>query len=178
MSQIPPEKWWEFFDRFTRIDEELAVIIKQNNEIINLLRFIAGKPSQIISPPTSPAPAPTVAPSAPAPAVLGTKENPLYTVPILNDDYRILSIDLSVKHVDKPLGLEAMGIVATSMTIIQADSDFYYKLNDARREPVFVPKGSYNIIESDFRITEIYITNEVGSGYAKFRIEFPTEVIL
>lgn len=39
---VPESKWYEFSDLFTRVDEELAVIIQQLNAVIKLLVAIAG----------------------------------------------------------------------------------------------------------------------------------------
>ena len=95
------------------------------------------------------------------------KITPVLTQEVKHKNYKNFTIDLSVAHTDEPLGLRDLGIVADTMTIIRADSTFYYKLNSTRNDPTPAEKGQ---TEEQFEIEEIYITNSAGSGQAIIRI--------
>jgi len=53
------------------------------------------------------------------------------------------------------------------MTIIRADSAFTYRLNSASNDATPAEKG---LMEDQFEIEEIYVTNEALSGKAIIRI--------
>ena len=144
-AKVPEEKWWDFFDRITRIDDELAVIINQLNAI---LKQLGG-----------------------APAVVETGvAKPVVTRPVYADAYKIYTIDLTVAHTDYPLGLKDDNIVATSMTVTKVDSAFSYKVNDKSGNAIEAALGGGF---DAFLIKEIYITNAASSGAGKIMILFP-----
>ena len=92
---------------------------------------------------------------------------PVLTQEIKHKNYKNFTIDLSVAHTDYPLGLRDMGIIADTMTVIKADSDFSYKLNSTANDPTPAEKGQ---MEDQFEIEEIYITNAAASGEAIIRV--------
>lgn len=92
---------------------------------------------------------------------------PVLTQEVKHKNYKNFTVDLSEAHVDMPLGLMDMGIIADTMTIIRADSPFYYKLNSTSNDATPAEKGQ---VEDQFEIEEIYITNEAASGQAIIRI--------
>ncbi len=145
--KIPPEKWYDVFDRFTSIDERIGVVIEQLNTIIKLL---SGKPISV--------------------ATERVVEEPVVVRPVYADSYNVYTIDLSVEHSDMPLGLRDNNIIAVSMTILRADSSFSYKLNSKASESL---PGEVGSGFDDFLIREIYISNSAASGVAEILITYP-----
>ena len=86
---------------------------------------------------------------------------PTLTQEVKDRGYKNFTIDLSTAHTDAPLGLRALGVIATSMTIIRADDTFDYKLNSPSNDATPAEKG---LEEDQFEIEEIYITNSASSG--------------
>jgi hypothetical protein len=88
--------------------------------------------------------------------------------------YKNFTIDLGTARTREPLGLRDLGIVANTMTIIKADSPFYYILNDPSNDPTPAEKG---FTEDQFDIEEIYITNEAATGEAIIRVNWTPYLI-
>ena len=146
---IPKEKVIQIMDTFTRIDEELAVIILQNNRIIQLLETIA--------------------------AVSGRVEKPVVvTEKRRANRYKVYVVDLSVARNDEPLGLKDDGIVGWSMTIMRADAPFKYKINSKGHDALDASVGN---LHEDWEIEEIYITNSAATAgsYGVIYVEWGEE---
>jgi hypothetical protein len=92
---------------------------------------------------------------------------PTLTQEVKGRGYRNFEIDLSTARTNEALGIRRLGIVADTMTIIRADSAFTYRLNSASNDATPAEKG---LVEDQFEIEEIYITNEALSGKAIIRI--------
>jgi hypothetical protein len=99
-----------------------------------------------------------------------TPVTPMLTQEIKDRIYRNFIVDLSVAHTDVPLGIRGMGIVATSITVIQVDSAFSYKINTASNDPTPVTTSDKGMSETEFEIEELYITNAALSGQAIIRV--------
>lgn len=96
------------------------------------------------------------------------------TQEIKDRQYRNFPLDLSVARSNIELGLRNMGIVATSMTIIRADSPFTYRLNSAGNDDTPAEKG---LQETEFEIEEVYITNTAQTGQAIIRVVWNPQLI-
>ena len=92
---------------------------------------------------------------------------PTLTQEVKDRGYRNIEIDLSTARTNEALGLRKLGIIADTMTIIRADSAFTYRLNSASNDATPAEKG---LMEDQFEIEEIYVTNEALSGKAIIRI--------
>ena len=84
-------------------------------------------------------------------------------------EYRVFTIDLTVAHTDEPLGLAAAGVVARNLDIHLAESAFSIKLNKVDADVIACEKG-LNI--SNFRMTEIYYSNEAATGEGKIFVSW------
>ena len=133
--QIPREHWYQIIDVFTRIDELLETLIKQNNEIINLLRSIQVQPS-----------------IGGEPIIVRRKRA---------NTYKVYVLDLSIARNDYALGLMENGIIASSLTVIRADAPFQIKLNSKGHDSI---DASVGLSFSDWEIREVYITNSAASS--------------
>lgn len=98
-----------------------------------------------------------------------TRIKPTLTQEIKDRIYRNFIVDLSVARTDAPLGIRSMGIVATSVTVIQVDSAFNYKINTASNDSTPVTTSDKGMSETEFEIEELYITNAALSGQAIIR---------
>lgn len=98
-----------------------------------------------------------------------TKVMPTLTQEVKDRIYRNFIVDLTVAHANTPLGIKAMGIVATSITVIQVDSSFSYRINDEANDSTPVTTSDKGMSETEFEIEEIYITNNAASGQAIIR---------
>jgi hypothetical protein len=94
---------------------------------------------------------------------------PTLTQEVKDRIYRNFIVDLTVAHANTPLGIKAMGIVATSITVIQVDSSFSYRINDEANDSTPVTTSDKGMSETEFEIEEIYITNNAASGQAIIR---------
>jgi hypothetical protein len=92
---------------------------------------------------------------------------PTLTQEVKDRGYRNIEIDLSTARTNEALGIRRLGIVADTMTIIRADSAFTYRLNSASNDETPAEKG---LIEDQFEIEEVYVTNEALSGKAIIRV--------
>ena len=98
-----------------------------------------------------------------------TRVRPTLTQEVKDRIYRNFIVDLTVAHTDFPLGIRGMGIVATSITVIQVDSAFNYRINTASNDSTPVTTSDKGMQETEFEIEELYITNAALSGQAIIR---------
>ncbi|MCR6691587.1 MAG: hypothetical protein MRT15_04285 [archaeon YNP-LCB-003-016] len=155
--EIPRHQWYQLIDIFTRVDEQLEVLIKQIDYTNKLLEGIAKSLGAAVRPPTEAILAP------PAPAVTTVEE-------VLNNRYKVFKLDLSVARNNEPLGLRDMGIVAKSAVVTRLDSPASWRRNDPTTgEPEELYTG-YRV--DNFAIEELYITNDVGTGYLTIVVEW------
>jgi hypothetical protein len=98
-----------------------------------------------------------------------TRITPTLTQEIKDRIYRNFIVDLTAAHTDLPLGIRGLGIVATSITVIQVDSAFSYKINRASNDSTPVTTSDKGLSETEFEIEELYITNAALSGQAIIR---------
>lgn len=108
------------------------------------------------------------------PAPPTSELTPVLTQEIKDYEYRNYVIDLTIAHTDSPLGLIQLNVVADSMTIIEADSAFSYRLNSVSNDPTNAVTG---MKEDQFEIREIYITNLAAIGNAVIRIVWNPRLI-
>jgi len=81
--------------------------------------------------------------------------------PVFNR-YEHFEIDLTQAHENAPIGIsQKIGRPVSFMVIIQADDDFYYRLNSPTAPSL---KGQLGIREELMEINEIYITNQPSSN--------------
>jgi len=153
--QVPVHKWFEWIDKFSRIDDLLAVMIRQNNAVIRLLQKIAGVPVTLPTP-TPPAPIEVKITALAPEAILRTREEP-------DKDYKVFEIKLDVAHTNEPLKL---GRKARYIQIARKDADFTYKLNDASKDPVPATLGGGMTEFPGMEITEFYYSNAVAAAGA------------
>jgi len=88
--------------------------------------------------------------------------------------YRNFTIDLSTARTNEALGLRKLGIVADTMTIAKADSAFTYRINSASNDETPAEKG---MVEDQFEIEELYITNSALTGTAIIRVNWNPRLI-
>jgi len=151
-TEIPPHKWYQLLDIFTRIDEQLEVLIKQIDYTNSLLRSILTSLGGI-APPTIPEIAVT------------TKVETA-----LNNRYKVFTLDLSVPRTDVPLGILDLGVVANTATVVRLDSPAYWRRNDPKTGDLEELSEGY-VIEN-YEIRELYITNPAGAGYLTVVVEW------
>jgi hypothetical protein len=99
---------------------------------------------------------------------------PTLTQEVKNSGYRNFELDLSTARTNEELGLRKMRIVADTMTIIRADSPFDYRINSASNDATPAEKG---LVEDQFEIEELYITNSALSGKAIIRVNWNPRLI-
>jgi len=112
---------------------------------------------------------PLAKPPLPTPGLV-----PVLTQEIQDKQYRNFTIDLTTAHTNLQVGLQPLGIVADSMTIIQADSAFTYTLNATSNDATPAKTGQR---ETEFIITEIYVTNAALTGQAVLRVVWNPNLI-
>jgi len=152
--RIPEHKWYQLIDAFTRIDEELEVLIKQVDYTNALLRSILTAIGGI------------------APPTITFPEMPVATrVEIApNNKYKVFKLDLSVPRTDEPLGIMDIGVLVNTATVVRMDSPAYWRRNDPRTGDLEELSVGYRV--SNFQIRELYITNPAGSGYLTVIVEW------
>jgi hypothetical protein len=152
--RIPEHKWYQLIDAFTRMDEELEVLIKQVDYTNALLRSILTALGGI------------------APSTITVPETPVVTrVEIVpNNRYKVFKLDLSVPRTDEPLGILDMGVLVNTATVVRMDSPAYWRRNDPRTGDLEELSVGYHV--NNFQIRELYITNPVGSGYLTVIVEW------
>ena len=151
---IPRRQWYQLIDIFTRIDELLEVLVKEVDYTNRLLSRLVGIPPP---PPTIPTPVIEVP--------------PVTTVEVaLNNRYKVFNLDLSIPRKDEPLGIRDLGVVANCATVVRMDSPAYWRRNDPRTGDLEELRLGYEVY--NFRIEELYITNEAGEGYLTIVIEW------
>lgn len=79
--------------------------------------------------------------------------------------YMQVTIDLSVAHTDKSLGLEGNGVTYLWVAIEQADSPFTYKLDGKGNSPLI---GAVGASFAQHEFSEVYVTNAAAVGLAVF----------
>jgi hypothetical protein len=157
--QIPQHRWYQLLDLFTRVDEELELMIKLQDRTNKLLEALISALGALPPPQITP----EIQVTAPAPAVSTV-------APAMNNRYKVFTLDLSVARTNQPLGLTDMGIVANYAVVVQMDSQAYWRRND----PVTgdLEKLSLGYTVENFEIRELYITNDAGSGSLVILIEW------
>lgn len=80
---------------------------------------------------------------------------------------KLLHVDLSVAHKDHPLGLKATGVTYLWLTVEKAGSPFTFKLNEKTGDPF---TGAVGVSLEQHEFTEVYVTNEVGTGEAIIQV--------
>lgn len=100
---------------------------------------------------------------------------PVPSEEILDDDYDVFEVDLSVPHTDYAVGLKEAGILANTMTIDEAPSEFFFKINKPSKRPLRAVVGKkFELMP----IQEIYVTNPPGMGIAKIVVTFKRKYAL
>jgi hypothetical protein len=157
--QIPQHKWYQLLDLFTRVDEELELMIKLQDRTNKLLEALISALGALPPPQVTP----EIQVTAPAPAVSTV-------APVMNNRYKVFTLDLSVARANVPLGLTDQGIVANYAVVVQMDSQAYWRRND----PVTgdLEKLSLGYTVENFEIRELYISNDAGSGSLVILIEW------
>jgi hypothetical protein len=144
---IPQHRWYQLHDIFTRIDEQLEVLIKQVDRTNRLLEGI----SKALGVPT-------------VPTVVTRVEE------ALNNRYKVYKLDLSIARADEPLGIRDLGVVAKSATVTRLDSPASFRRNDPITGELEELSVGYHI--DNFEIEELYVTNAVGTGYLTIVVEW------
>jgi hypothetical protein len=157
--QIPQHKWYQFLDALTRVDEELELMIKLQDRTNKLLEALISSLGALPPPQVTP----EIQVTAPAPAISTV-------APVMNNRYKVFTLDLSIARTNQPLGLIDQGIVANYAVVVQMDSQAYWRRND----PVTgdLEKLSLGYTIENFEIKELYITNDAGSGSLVILIEW------
>ena len=155
--EIPRHQWYQLIDTFTRVDEQLEVLIKQIDYTNKLLEGIAKSLGAAVRPPTEVILAPT------APAVTTVEE-------ALNNRYKVFKLDLSVARDNEPLGLRDLGIIAKSAVVTKLGSPASWRRNDPRMGDLEELYEGYRI--DNFEIEELYITNPAGTGQLIIVVEW------
>jgi hypothetical protein len=145
---IPRHQWYQLLDIFTRMDEQLEVMIKLQDRTNRLLESIARSLGAMPTAPT---------------AVTVVEE-------ALNNRYKVFKLDLSIARDNQPLGLSDMGIVAKSVTVTRLDSPASWRRNDPILGEVEELSVGYHV--SNFEIRELFITNAAGTGYLTIVLEW------
>ena len=96
------------------------------------------------------------------------------SAPLLPNRYKIFRVDLTEAHEDKALGLREVLIETDApyvsyMTILEAPSPFTFKVNSTDMDDINAVVG---VEWEDFEITEIFVTNTVGTGTALIQVEW------
>lgn len=80
------------------------------------------------------------------------------------------TIDLTVAHIDEPLGLEMPNTVYLWLSVEKADSPFSFILKQTSKlkSNPFIGTEGANLDQHEF--TEVYITNSVSSGIAIIQV--------
>jgi len=102
------------------------------------------------------------------------EQTPILTQEVKDYEYRNFTVSLSVANVNLPLGLLQLGIVADSLTIIQADSAFTYTMNNTKNDATAASVGQK---EDQMEIREVYINNAALSGNAVIRVVWNPRLI-
>jgi hypothetical protein len=144
---IPRHRWYQIEDIFTRIDEQLEVVIRLLDRTNRLLESIAA--------------ALGAAPGLPA--VTKVEEMP-------NNRYKVFKLDLSVPRSNVPLGLRDIGIVAKSATVTRLDSSATWRRNDPITGESEELSVGYHV--DNFEIEELYVTNDAGTGFMTVVVEW------
>jgi hypothetical protein len=148
---IPAHRWYQLIDLFTRIDEQLEVLIKLQDRTNRLLESLVTSLGGITPPPAG------------MPAVVQVED-------VLNNRYKVYRLDLSIPRSNVPLGLRDIGVVARCATVTRMDSPAYWRRNDPSTGELEELSVGYHI--DDFAIEELYITNNTGSGYLTVVVEW------
>jgi len=101
---------------------------------------------------------------------------PVKTIPVRNNQYNVFNIDLSVARDNVPLELKdflrSRNVeFATFMVIINVPAPWSFRVNRGNASLCTAMVGDE---WQDFEITEIFITNPVGLGFAQIHIEWRT----
>jgi hypothetical protein len=150
--EIPRHQWHQLLDLFTRIDEQLEVIIRQLDYTNRLLEGIARSLGAVARPPEV----------APAPVTL-VEEAPC-------NRYKVFKLDLSKARDNEPLGLSDLGVVARSAVVTRLDSPAYWRRNDPTTGDLEELYTGYRV--ENFEIRELYISNPPGTGYLIIVVEW------
>jgi hypothetical protein len=150
--QVPRHEWHQLLDYFTRIDEQLEVLIKQLDYTNRLLEGIARSLGAVAKPPEA----------APAPVTV-VEEAPC-------NRYRVFRLDLSRARDNEPLGLSDMGVAARSAVVTRLDSPAYWRRNDPVTGDLEELYTGYRV--EGFEIRELYVSNPAGTGYLTIVVEW------
>jgi len=152
--EIPRHKWYQIEDIFTRIDEELEVLIKQidySNRLlgraVDLLSEIASSIQQIAPPPPAPAPPTPPPPQAPGKVI----SLPFKVMPIDTKSYTV-SEDTAI---DIPLFGDLFMLVA--------DSDIYIG-NRQDIQSFLLTAGVYLVMYRAPELVKIYVRSATGTA--------------
>ena len=153
--EIPRHQWYQLIDIFTRVDEQLEVLIKQIDYTNQLLEGIAKSLGAAVKPPE--------VTLTPTPTVTIVEE-------ALNNRYKVYKLDLSKARDNEPLGLSKLGIIAKSAVVTRLDSPASWRRNDPDKGELEELYTGYRI--EDFAIEELYITNDAGTGFLTIVVEW------
>ena len=133
------------------------------NRVERLIAAVTGVPIPEIPPPGVPPPPARI--MVPPPTVV---------MPQLPNRYKLFTVDLTKERLDEPLGLGVLlkGVdapYASFMSIIEVPSPFQFKLNATDMDAIDAVVG---LDQENFEITEIFITNSVGTGIAIINVEY------
>jgi hypothetical protein len=151
--EIPRHKWYQIEDIFTRIDEELEVLIKQidySNSLlesaVKALNSIASSIQQIV-PPAPPTPAPPTAPPAPGKVI----SLPFKVMPIDTKSYTVSE--------DTATDIPLFG----DLFILVADSDIYIGISQDVQS-FLLTAGVYLVMYRAPELEKIYVRSATGTA--------------
>ena len=152
--EIPRKEWYHFRDWFTRMDEELAVLIKINKEMLLYLKFIAGVEVPEIPPPPAP----------PAPPELRPVTDRLDTIIAQIDrDYPDFITDIPIDT--SKATWQELKISGTGFSIISVGGGFEFKVPSATDTAITAVAGD----KYDFAFTNIYVKGSGTAGTGEIR---------
>jgi hypothetical protein len=151
--EIPRHKWYQIEDIFTRMDEELEVLIKQidySNRLlgraVDLLSEIASSIQQI-APPAPPTPTPPTAPPAPGKVI----SLPFKVMPIDTKSYTASE--------DTAIDIPLFG----DLFILVADSDIYIGIRQDIQS-FLLTAGVYLVMYRAPELEKIYVRSATGTA--------------
>ena len=151
--EVPPKLWYQFRDWFSRVDEELAVLIEINKGMLKALNILAG-----VVPPEYPPPLP------PAPPELKPITDRLdVLIKEVDRDYPDFMADIPI-DTSKATWVE-LKISGTGFSIIEIGGGFDFKVPSATDAVIAAVKGD----KYDFAFTNIYVKGSGTAGTGKIR---------
>jgi hypothetical protein len=157
--EIPRHKWYQIEDIFTRIDEELEVLIKQidySNRLlenaVSLLNSIASSIQQIVPPAPAP-PTPIPPPPTPPPPQAPGK--------VISLPFKVIPTD--TKSYTAPEGTATEIPLTGDAFILVADSDIYIGIRQDVQS-FLLTAGVYLVMYRAPELEKIYVRSSTGTA--------------